>query len=289
MKLNFTLTIPLLLFAGLLFLGNENGRASQAGKGNTGAPGDETSPSGFKRTCGFCHASATIFSDVALNVLDDMGNPVTQYIPGNEYTAQLVVNGTGNGIDGYAFQMIALRDSGYIDIDGFTDVNPNNYKLATIGNGRTYAEHAGISQTDTFNVSWTAPDVGTGDITFYFSGNAVNGNGQSTGDGPSNDSLKMTEGPLVSSPYVNSLQLGVKPFGNPIQDVIQLGLTAEQSGSYVLNVFNLDGELMYSNPDLDLAASQQIIAVNAADWASGIYFVQLSGAGQRSTVKVVKL
>ena len=152
----------------LLSMGNKNGRASSANRGNTGAPGDETSL-GQPKTCMNCHNQGPITASLAISVLDADNQPVTQYRPGQPYTAQVKITASGSGLMGYGFQMIALRDAGNTDLDGFTDSNPNNYKIASISNGRTYAEHDNISSSNTFNVNWTAPAAGTGSVTFYSS------------------------------------------------------------------------------------------------------------------------
>ncbi len=65
----------------------------------------------------------------------------------------------------------------------------NNYKIATIPNGRTYAEHDNVSTPNIFNVVWTAPAAGTGNVT-YAAGNAVDKNGLNSGDGSSVTTLK---------------------------------------------------------------------------------------------------
>jgi hypothetical protein len=52
--------------------------------------------------------------------------------------------------------------------------------LVTLSIGRQYAEHAGKSVSNSFNTQWTAPASGTGPITFYGAGAAVN---QATTDG----------------------------------------------------------------------------------------------------------
>ncbi|MEZ4920519.1 MAG: choice-of-anchor V domain-containing protein [Saprospiraceae bacterium] len=288
MKIKFTYTLAALLLCSIAFLGNKNGRASQAGKGNTGAPGDETSPSGLKRTCGYCHASTQIFSDMEITILDSMGNAISEYIPESQYTARVRVNATGNGIAGYGFQMIALRDSGYVDLDGFTDMNPNNYKIATTNsNGRTYAEHDNISSVDSFLVKWTAPPAGTGNITFYASGNAVNGNGQSSGDGPCNDSLKLTEAVLSSNLSLQVPTFELSAYPNPVQDQVNFVISVLKTEVYKVDVFNQSGQQVY-NGNTQLVNQYNQLRVDASNWTPGVYYARLSGAGQSKVIKLVK-
>ncbi len=279
----------LVAFIGLLTLtGNKNGRASQSGAGNTGAPGDQTL-NGAPLTCTGCHDDGAFNSIVFVQVLDTGGVAITHYKPGKLYNAQVSINASGSGLAGYGFQMIALRDTGNIDLDGFSDINPNNYKIATISNGRTYAEHANISASNTFNVRWTAPTAGTGSVTFYAAGNAVNGNDNSDGDGASNTSLRLFEEITLSSgeKEISSAPLaGISP--NPVRDVAQLELNIPLAGQYRLKAYNLSGRLIWSSePALPAGISKHQIPTDS--WEAGTYFLSVNGKKYSQIVKILKL
>lgn len=279
-------TLFLGIFLSLVLLGNKNGRASQAQRGNTGAPGDETQ-GGQPKTCQSCHNQGPIQATVAISVLDSANAPVTQYRPGQQYKARVTINATGQGLNGYGFQMIALRDSDNTDLDGFTDVNPNNYKIASIPGGRTYAEHNNISATNTFDVTWTAPPTGTGSVTFYASGNGVNSNGNSSGDGAGVSSLKLTE---LSSATGDPLALPgawtVSP--NPVADLLQLSGNRLDPGHYRFRIFNASGQMVWEAEQL-IQNEAFLSHIPTAEWHAGVYFVQMEMGGKRSYVKVLKL
>lgn len=284
--MRLVILFSLSLFSVFVLLGNKNGRASQAQRGNTGAPGDETQ-NGQPYTCQACHNQGPIQATLAISVLDSSNNAVTQYIPGYKYKTRVTINATGQGLNGYGFQMIGLRDSNNSDLDGFTDVNPNNYKVVTIPGGRTYAEHNNISATNTFDVTWTAPSSGTGSVTFYAAGNGVNSNGMTSGDGAAVNSLKLTE---LSSDTENPQQTqpGWTISPNPFTDLFQLSGSHLATGSVQIKVYDLSGKLISNTTQM---IQNELFATNiaASDWRSGIYFVQMEQGGKSHFVKVVKL
>jgi len=274
------------IFCTLLVLGNKNGRASQAQRGNTGAPGDETQ-SGQPKTCINCHGQGPILASLALSVLDSANNPVTQYLAGKNYTARVTITASGAGLNGYGFQMIGLRDSDNTDLDGFTDVNPNNYKLASIPEGRTYAEHSNISTSNLFNVTWTAPPTGTGSITLYAAGNGVNSNGTSSGDGSGFNSLKLTESSTFTNEIAEHLPK-LTVFPNPLQDQSTVHLESLEAGEYQVTAFDLSGKSVWITQQ-NLILGKTSFYIPSAAWLPGIYFIRLEKGNQATSVKVLKL
>ena len=285
-KLRLVIILGFGIFSTLALLGNKNGRASQSQRGNTGAPGDETQ-GGQPETCIGCHNQGPIVASLAISVLDSANNPVTQYQPGKLYTTRVTITASGNNLNGYGFQMIGLRNSDNSDLDGFSDINPNNYKLVSIPNGRTYAEHNNISASNLFNVRWTAPPSGTGSITFYAAGNGVNSNGTTSGDGSGFSSLQLTEMSSAANEISKNLpQISLIP--NPIQENAVLRLQNLEAGEYQLSAFDILGKNVW-NTQQKLAEGAQTLEVPAANWLPGIYFVRLEKGGKATSVKVLKL
>ncbi|MCC7466128.1 MAG: T9SS type A sorting domain-containing protein, partial [Saprospiraceae bacterium] len=248
--------------------------------------GDETQ-GGQPKTCQSCHNLGPIQATVAISVLDSANVAVTQYRPGNKYKARVTINATGQGLNGYGFQMIALRDSDNSDLDGFSDVNPNNYKIASIPGGRTYAEHNNISPTNTFDVTWTAPATGTGSVTFYAAGNGVNSNGNTSGDGAGSSTLKLTEfSSATADPQALPGDWTVSP--NPVTDLLQLSGSRLEPGHYRFRVFSAAGQMVWEAEQL-IQNEAFLSSIPASDWQPGVYFVQMEQGGKRSYVKVLKL
>lgn len=292
MNARFFLALSLILGA-VLLLGNKYGRASFSNIGNTGAPGDDAYANGTPRTCSYCHAGNLITASLDITVFDSSLAPVTQYVPGQLYTARVKINATGTNLKGYGFQMIALRDMGNTDLDGFSDINPNNYKIATITNGRTYAEHDNVSDSSYFDVRWTAPPAGTGPITFYAAGNGVNkDNNSGSKDGSAANMLHLqedTSGVSASGTLLfGKIALSISP--NPLTGDIPLLLTfsALKAVPYQIMVRDFSGNLVW-NDTRRFSAGKVSLALPSGSWPSGIYNISLSASGVRQNVKVLKI
>lgn len=255
-------------------MGNRNGRAASQNRGNTGAPGDETL-SNQPRLCASCHGGGPITASMAIAVLDSAGNSVTQYVPRNNYKAKVTITATGSGLSGYGFQMIALRNNGNVDLDGFSDPGNNNFKIATISNGRTYAEHDNISNSNVFEVPWKAPAAGTGSVTFYAAGNGINRNNNSSGDGAANAKLVLTESGTVSN---NDVESAIRLFGlspNPARSLAQISLATRENGAYQLAVFDAAGRLAWSGSIVLNTESPTTLPLDVSEWPVGVYIVRL--------------
>lgn len=164
MKLNFVYTSFAVLLIAIISMGNSGGRATVAGSGNTGAPGDAGS------TCISCHGGSTdIEVGLDIAITDGDGNSIEKYVPGTVYNGSVTINPTMGAPAAYGFQIVAINAA--LNEDGEsvnTFANPSaNTQLATIANGRQYAEHNGPSGTDNvFTFEWTAPEANSGTVTF---------------------------------------------------------------------------------------------------------------------------
>ncbi len=285
--------IYLLFLGALCFVvlpGNKNGRASEAKKGNTGAPGDEANANGAPRICTYCHFGAA-GPVVFIHLLDENGDTLNQYIPGQQYKARVTISNNNPSLTGYGFQMIALRDADTTDIDGFFDPGNNtvnNYKIATINNGRTYVEHDNISNSNSFEVVWNAPPVGTGPVSFYAAGNAVNRNGTTSGDGADSEILQVQEAPSAAANDPNQLitELHISP--NPVLEFARLDIKLRQSGIYKVRAFDTFGRQVWaSTRHFETGMNQADLPVGT--WPSGQYFLLISNGEYQRAVKMVKI
>jgi Secretion system C-terminal sorting domain len=279
------------VFLALALLGNKNGRAASQGSGNTGAPGDETNANGTPKTCVNCHNVGPITATVGVTLLETDGDTVTSYAPNTNYILRVKVNGTGTTIQGYGFQMIPLKNSNNTDIKGMSDFGgstANNYKIATIQNGRTYAEHSNISAKDTFNVRWKSPVAGTGTITIYASGNAVNGNNGTGGDGAAFTTLVLNESSVSSADEQNLVRNGLQLFPNPVRHNANIQFDLRAAGQYQIQLFDLNGAVVWSS-NMELGSGQQQINIPMAHQSAGIYLAQITNGQQSASVKVLKI
>jgi hypothetical protein len=112
------------------------------------------------------------------------GNP-TEYDPDTKYTLTITITGgpspTGSNHGGFDLKATA----------GTLAVPSGANDIQIIGGEATHTA-AGNDQR-TWNIDWTAPGGGTGDVTFTYAGNSVNGDGTSSGDKWNKGSLVISE------------------------------------------------------------------------------------------------
>jgi hypothetical protein len=71
--------------------------------------------------------------------------------------------------------------------------------------------------------------------------------------------------------------LPITMFPNPASDVVRLNLgnTAEVNGELGIRVFDAFGRTMHAQP-WNSMGSESSVAINVADWAAGLYVVEIS-------------
>lgn len=270
------ISILALFFGGLIMLStltsSSGGRASAANEGNTGAPGDNN------QTCISCHNGGPIQASIEINITDSSGNTITDYIPETIYDVEVLVTPTAGTPLGYGFQLVCLADANNTGLPGWQ--NPESNVKITSAKGRSYAEHNDVTTNNSFKLKWKAPAAGTGSITFYSSGNAVNKNSATSGDGAAKTSLSLGEdvGPPASVEYLNFALPKVYP-------------TQTSSNFFVnnfdgnLQIFNLSGKLIQN-----ILVNQANQVIDFSNEKTGLYILKFTSAeGNSFSQKVVKI
>lgn len=273
MKLKLLSFLFLAIFGYFLFSSSSQGRAASANMGNTGAPGDDP------RTCVNCHNTGNIDVDLKIDVLDLNGNVVSDYAPGDQYQVRVRVIDVGNNPPrGHGFQMICLDaplDVNGTDIKNWIDNTSNNYKISN-ARGRQYVEHDGPSMSNEFIVDWTAPEMSSGQVTFYAAGNGVNLNGITTGDGADVDKLELPERVSTS---VSDVSLVSSVY--PVPAFEQINIRFEQSFSGQLSIIDLAGRTNVEQQLTDV--SDWTLNLDRSTLKSGIYVLSLKDDQGQST------
>lgn len=126
---------------------------------------------------------------------------MTSYLPGNTYTVEYQIS--NSNYSQYGFQSVALTASNAQAGTFSLPTTPNSQ--ISILSGRQYPEHFGVSSTGVFKFTWLAPALGTGNVTFYSMGNAVNGTGSTSGDKASSPNQTIfTEGSATADLTVSA-------------------------------------------------------------------------------------
>ena len=273
-----------------MFFGNAGGRAGSQGQGNTGAPGDETLGSGALRTCQTCHNNGGFAVTPELIITDANGTvTTTTYIPGATYNVRMVVNSTPAPA-AHGFQVVALAAS--LDEDGPSidtwSTTASNVQIATAINGRQYAEHGGgPSESNEFEMEWIAPVSGTGDVSFYFCGNAVNLMSGTNGDNAMCGNFSLTE-EGASSINAPDAKVALDIFPNPVGDVMHVRTTTKQAGIYHAVIFDQSGKAVLTR-DMDIPNGEIVNFLEVSNLSAGYYNLLLTDEnGDAVSKKIVK-
>jgi len=271
MKLKFTLSIFGLCLMTFVLMSNSGGRAAGVGEGNTGAPGDNA------KTCATCHMGGNFGTSIDIQIQDDTGAAITEYIPGNSYQVVATVN-TATAPSGYGLQLVSLIDANQTDTEGLSDPSVNAQLIAL--NGRNYLEQKGMSSLSSFTANWTAPAESSGQVTFYASGHAANGNSASSGDESALGAISITEMPVAIEDYEN-LGLTISP--NPVVNLTTITLDSKIDGK--IELFDISGKMISSS---NINSDQYTLDMSM--YSTGLYFVKLTDQNQNlfETQRIVK-
>ncbi|CAA6829221.1 MAG: Collagenase, putative [uncultured Aureispira sp.] len=235
---------------------------------------DRTNSPGSTGTCGiYCHGSAGLYPNTQLNVVieDANGSVVTAYVPGQVYTLEFEVTSDGSPF-GYGMQAVIL-DSLNMNTGDMLAVSTSETQLTRISNGREFIEHQGISNTGIFRTTWMAPPVGTGAVTIYGMGMAVNGSGTTQGD----DFAAAIPVVLLESITNHTQNLQVDQslydvFPNPNQGAFYIKATKMEQDCFI-QVFNLAGQIIYQ--ESVTLAKNEAHQIKLNENIPGVYWVKI--------------
>lgn len=235
----------------------------------TGAPGSSANK------CTSCHGGGSFGAiSVDFSMVSDSGVAVTEYTPGATYTLVARVNHASGNPAGFGLQVVALKDSDNNNAGDFSNPSANT-QIMTLS-GRKYFEHNNASATNEFTCDWTAPAAASGDVTFYFGANAVNGNNGTNGDNAVLTDFTFQEA-IVDQPD-GIFDLAVQTlsvFPNPVKDVFNIeGISKRTS----IEIYALNGTKV----------SQTISdngKVDITNLPSGLYIVK----GENKIARILKL
>lgn len=278
MKLKFIYTFFGLLAFGLLALSNSSGRASFSGQGATTAPGDGT-------VCSSCHNGGNYGASVNVRLKDKVsGETVTEYTPNETYDVEVIV-GTTTAPGGYGFQVIALKDTDNSSVSTWANNVTPNTKFKTIGS-RQYFEQANVLPDSIMVSEWTAPAAGTGSVTFYAAGNAVNGTGTSANDQAVTNEFTFTES-TTSTSSLTKMGIRMNTFPNPTIDVLNLSLEMNASKELTINIYNTEGKRMETQNVVTQRGDNQF-RFDVASYNSGLYFLEVADGTNQTAIRFVK-
>lgn len=250
---------------------DDNGRA-----GYTGAPAEGN--------CTSCHNSFAVNSgggSVALR--SNMNN--WQYVPGQTYAMSVKVARSSNQLFGVGVGALnaSNQNAGTLVI---TDAVHTQIKTRTVsGVSRRNVVHTlngGVSSDSAlFNFNWTAPPAADGTITFYFAGNAANGNAGVSGDYIYVSS--QTISPMSTTGIAENTNQQFQVFPNPTTDRVSVKTFGDAKE---ICIYSLNGQKVRSQT-LTASVNSTINLEQLDQLERGIYYLQVRGEQTSSTQKII--
>ena len=249
------LMIPVL---GLLTITSYSAGASV---GYSGSPGDNGN------YCATCHSggnfnnTSTISTDI----------PASGYVLGQTYTVTVTPNSTAPK---HGFEITA-ENSANAKVGGFV----SNASTIYAGAADDTLTHNAPITSGVWSFDWTAPTTSQGAITFYAAINAVNGDGDLTGDQPIKTSLSVNEATAAIARVDNFFGLQE----NPVTTALKISLRdATTKGAYA--IYTIAGKLVKSG---DFSNTSDL-TVSTEKLNKGIYILKLTTANASQEVKFIK-
>ncbi len=275
---NYTILFSCFLAVlGFIFMSSSGGRANIFNEDRTG------SPLASGQFCGQCHAGGNFSPIIEFVILDSAQNVIFEYEPGQTYSAMVLMsNGGGSTPSGFGFQASILQANNSM-AGNFS--NPGTGAQISTVNQVEYAEQTGPKANGIFEFEWTAPSAGTGTLTMYAAGNAVNGNGQSTGDA----SVKLTPTTLTEKTSIGiaeTQEISLRIFPIPAKEEITLDLNQEVRNPQ-LSFIGLDGKV-FEAPILTSSLQKGANQIQTGHLSSGVYFLKLQSDSGVQTQKFIK-
>ncbi|GCD79687.1 choice-of-anchor V domain-containing protein [Schleiferia thermophila] len=244
---------------------NSNGAFSA---GYTGAPIDNG------LNCSSCHSEQPV---TGTNLIQT-NIPASGYEPGSTYT--ITLSASHPTFNRFGFMLTSQTN---------TTANPSFTGTWTLTNNQTqlrinnrYVSHTfqgtqGSNNSRTWQVDWTAPPAGSGEVAFYTAINAVNDNGTTSGDQTILGSLIVQEASLGQRDYRPPFQ--VKLFPNPATNEF-VNIVSDIPFTDV-EIFTLDGRRIlekYFN-------NQTEISVQLSGLKTGVYLLRVKGLNGKEVVQ----
>ncbi len=232
--------------------------------GNTGSPLDG-------QNCTNCHQPGPA---------TQAANLITTDIPGDGYTPGVTYEITVTALDivsdrqGYQItsETATAKTGTFILIDQRSQLkSPTTVTHTSMGT-------TPVGNPNAWTMAWTAPESGTGTVTFYVAVNATNDDGTNSGDMIYVSSLNVVESTFGITE--NSFNNIGEVYPNPAQNHIKLNVPIKSS----ITIFDNSGREI-----LNSISTQETEIIDVSQLVKGLYFVHIIHDGQTTNRRFIKL
>lgn len=231
---------------------------------STGSPGENT--------CASCHGGGS--GTTMVNVLFSPALTSGSYTPNQTYT--VTVNVVNNPFSKFGFAC-ELLDASTLSNAGTMNNAGIGVQFLVGANGRNVATHTSPKTgtgSASFTFEWTAPSSGT--VNVYAMGNAVNGNGNTSGDTPSSPFTTTLVPDVTGIPTNISIVSNLMIYPNPAKDFINVQFYANTNLNEIqFKLFDLNGKISIEQKVKNIVSGLNNIQINIPDnLKNGIYVLK---------------
>lgn len=248
---------------------------------NTGQAGRTGSPS--ESTCNItCHTGFPLNDGTGSITLSCADMPTWEYMPGDTYTIDVTVSRIGNSLFGFDVECLTSgtppQNGGVFIITNTAQTQIKNFIVGSVTRKNVVHKLNGGVGTDTktWSFDWVCPTTNVGNVTFYATGNAANGNNSSSGDHIYSTSQVVTPALGAGISNNNEPLNGFSVYPNPAHDNLTVTYTAEPNEDVLINLISLEGKVvstLFNGTSNGLPVQLQLQL--PSDLQQGMYLVQL--------------
>ncbi len=156
--------------------------------------------------------------------------------------------------------------------------------------GRYYMNHRVGATTDgvkEYTFKWTAPALGTGDITFYFASVSSNNDDGSTDDTVYTNTYVITE-KLKSDGIENLQTFYASVYPNPASDILNVNFFNHSTSLITVMLISYDGKESLNLLSANLENGMQALNFNISGKVKpGVYLLKISSAHSNCIQKIL--
>lgn len=239
---------------------------------STGAPAGRSGDPTSELTCqNGCHNTNALNSGRA-EVSITSNIPEEGYSADSTYTITAQI--TEQGFPRFGFQAFAYGTNANAGVGAVTLTNESRTRIMTAGESE-YVTHTGggidSANSNTWTFDWTAPESGEGEVIFFATFVAADGNGSNQSDFVYSTSDTLVEATAV--PLLENIVSHLNIYAVPGQEEIRIEMDSPQALELGIHIRDLQGREVFKTRENVFAGdySRPI----RADWETGIYVVSL--------------
>ncbi len=213
--------------------------------------------------------------------------PTSGYIPGTLYT--ITVSITQSGVTRWGFALSPQTQAGNV-IGTLAVSNTTQTQLKSSGNYITHktAGNSG-SGTKSWSMHWTAPTAGTGDVPFYASVMAANGNGNENGDATFFDVYTVSEDITTSVNSAKAEKVKFSVYPNPIEgNEANVIFSTNMKEISKIQILSLNGELVKEINYVASSSGKQQLTIPFDELSKGVYLLQVQTAEGVNSSRIIR-